>query len=101
MKYYFKFIAASLLLLGFFIIAQADSDHDRAKLLSEAGDILPLELILKKANELYSGKILEVELEAEDGVLIYEIELILNNGEIIKLTYDAKTAQSLLTEIKD
>ena len=36
----------------------ADDDHDRAKKLLDAGDILPLESILIKARERQPGKIL-------------------------------------------
>jgi len=90
-----------ILLFISLITAHADSDHDRAKILLEAGDILPLQSILNKAQKLHQGKILEVELETEQNQLVYEIELLLSNGSIVELLFDAKTGVHLSTEYDD
>ena len=39
-------------------------------------EILPLAEILERLAAVQPGRVIEVELEVEDGVLIYEIELI-------------------------
>ena len=43
-----------------------DDDHVEARRLLDAGEILPLESILKKVRQRFPGKILEVKLETED-----------------------------------
>lgn len=90
-----------LLLLATTFLAQADGDHDEAKRLKEAGEIVALEIILKNARQIQQGKILEAELETENGKLIYEIELLTQNGTVFELLFDAKTGTHLSTEIED
>jgi len=72
-----------------------DDDHERAKQLMETGDILPLENILNNARDVYSGKIIEVELESENGQLIYELEILDKNGKVWELQFDAYTGKLL------
>ena len=79
----------------------ADDDHDEAKHLVESGDILALEIILKKARKIQSGKVLEVELETKKGRKIYEIELLSSDGRVFELKFDAKTGKHLSTEKED
>ena len=76
----------------------ADDDNDEAKRLVESGEILALEVILKKARDIQLGKILEVELERKRSKRIYEIELLAPNGTVFELKFDAKTGEHLSTE---
>jgi len=78
--------------------ATADDDHDQAKQLLDSGDILPLEIILKKVRSIQPGKILDLELEKEDGQIIYEIELLTTSGSVFELKINAKTAELISTE---
>jgi hypothetical protein len=54
--------------------AQADDDHIEAKHLLDAGEILPLESILKNVRDKFPGKILEVKLERKCSVTIVSSE---------------------------
>lgn len=76
----------------------ADDDHDEAKRLMESGEILALEVVLKKAREIQAGKVLEVELESENNNMIYEIELLSTGGIVFELKFDARTGKHLSTE---
>ena len=89
------------LLLSVTQLAQADDDHDEARRLLEAGDILSLENILQKARAVQPGKILEVELESKKGKHVYEIELLTTDGRILELVFDAQTGEHLSTENED
>ncbi|MBI1422361.1 MAG: hypothetical protein GC149_02765 [Gammaproteobacteria bacterium] len=75
--------------------AHADSDYDTARKLRESGDILPLETILHKLDETHPGKVLEVELEKEHGLVIYEIELLDTDGKVWILKVDPRTGDIL------
>jgi uncharacterized membrane protein YkoI len=79
-------------------IASASNDHVEARQLIANGEILPLESILKNVRQTYPGKILEVELEKEHGKIIYEIEILDNNGTVIEVYIDATTGKLLSTE---
>ena len=66
-------------------------DHDEAYELLRSGEILPLEKILEISREQVQGRILEVELEHEDELLIYELEVLDKQGIVWEIKVDATT----------
>jgi hypothetical protein len=76
----------------------AEPDHELARRAREAGEIAPLSKILAALESTFSGEVVEVELERDDGRWTYEIELLTPAGSVIELTYDARTAELLETE---
>ncbi|HAF54265.1 MAG TPA: hypothetical protein DCL01_03375 [Thauera sp.] len=72
--------------------ADADdaSDHERARRALEAGEVMPLRTVLEQVERDYPGEILEVELDREDGVWVYELKLIRKGGDVLKLEVDAR-----------
>ncbi len=77
--------------------AQADgrADHERARAALQAGQILPLRSVLERLERSHPGQVLEVELEKEDGLWIYEIKLLQADGQLLKLKLDARNAALL------
>lgn len=80
---------------------QADDDHEVARRAVERGELLPLTRILSAMERDFPGRVLEVELDEDDGRYFYEIEVLLEDGRVIELTYDGKTGKLLETEIED
>lgn len=82
---------------GIVASARADDarDHDRARRAREAGEILPLTTVLTAVEREFTGKVIEVELERDDGRWIYEVELLTEDGSVLELTYDAATGRFL------
>jgi len=85
--------------------AQADrhrngggDDHDRARFAREAGEVLPLSDILAAARAARPGRIIELDLEREDGRWIYELELISPDGRLYEMEIDAATGEILEIE---
>ncbi len=76
-------------------LALADSDHELARELKQSGDILPLEQILDKVQQLHPGHVLEVELEKEQQHYIYEIETVDTKGNVWEMQFNAKTGELL------
>jgi uncharacterized membrane protein YkoI len=77
----------------------ADSrDHDRARRAMEAGEILPLSQILKVAHAARPGRVIELELERDDGRWIYELELVTPQGRLYEMEIDAATGTVLEIE---
>ncbi|HEY9380378.1 MAG TPA: PepSY domain-containing protein [Burkholderiales bacterium] len=70
-------------------------DHDRARRALEAGEIMPLSRILDRVERDYAGRVLEVELEREDERWLYEIKLLQDGGQVLKLKVDARDAEVL------
>jgi len=100
MKFY-RTLLGSILLIMISAGAYGDDDHERARQLLEAGDILPLQQILKNAREIQPGKVLEVELETEHDRPVYEIKLLTDQGEVVKLLFDASTGKPMATGKED
>ena len=101
-----KLHIASALLIVFVMLnpmrsVLADDDYIQARQLHESGKILPLELILKHVRQTYPGRVLEVELEKEDGRIIYEVEILAENGIVKEVYIDAETGKILITKEDD
>jgi uncharacterized membrane protein YkoI len=75
--------------------AWGEDDHERARRLLEAGQILPLQTILERAQASHPGRILEADLDEEQGRFVYEIELLDDEGLVWELQFDAKTGRFL------
>jgi uncharacterized membrane protein YkoI len=89
-----------LALAGISGVWARDIGHDEARALRQAGTILPLEQITARALQDHPGaRLLEVELEEEDGVLVYEVELLTTSGVVRELELDAGTAEVLKDEV--
>jgi uncharacterized membrane protein YkoI len=64
------------------------------------GKIRPLEEIIAVVRQKFSGDIIEIEFEVEDGRYIYEIELIQPSGQIVEIEVDALTKEIIESEEK-
>jgi len=76
-------------------VAMADDDHVEARRLLLSGEILPLEIILKKVRHELPGKILDIDLEKEDQQIVYEIEILGKNGVIKEVYINARTGERI------
>jgi uncharacterized membrane protein YkoI len=72
--------------------ADDDFDQDEAAVLRQQGVIQPLENILRKANQLHSGRVMEVELKKQKAVYVYEIEIVDATGHVWEMQFNAQTA---------
>ena len=84
-------VSAAVLLIGG-VPAAKSSDHGLVKELRAGGEILPLVDLLQR-EELIGLRILEAELEREDGRLVYELELLDESGRVYEQYYDAVSGQ--------
>ena len=75
--------------------ALADDDHLEARRLMESGDVLPLQSILDRIRKDYPGRILEVELEKKHDTIVYEIEILDDDGRVRELRVDASNGELL------
>ena len=83
------------MILGSSPIVLADDDHIEARRLLDSGEILPLEVILKNVKQTHPGKILEVELDKEDGRIVYEVEILGKDGVVKEVYINAITGEVL------
>ena len=70
-------------------------DHEQIRRLKENGRIRSLESVLEEIRRDYPGRIIEIELDDDDGRYIYEIELVDERGIVWDLEIDARTGKLL------
>jgi len=96
------FLAAVLVAVPIGTVAHADDiGPEVAKRLLKEGRIKPLTEILAAVNAQVPGELLEVELELEDGVYVYEFKLLRPDGRVQEVEADASTAKILKIEDDD
>jgi uncharacterized membrane protein YkoI len=86
------------------LIAGARADDvgpDVAKRLLSEGRIRPLSEIVDGVIAKVPGKMLEVELEIEDGIYVYDVKVLQPNGRVVEVEADAKTGAVLKVEDDD
>lgn len=97
--------ALSLLLAGMLAAGPGvarDFDQDEALHLRREGVIMPFEQLMQRLERHYPGvTLLEAELEEEDGVLVYEVEILTTQGVVRELELDAHSGQILKDEEDD
>lgn len=98
-------LTAGLMAIVLFMVtphnSYAKDDHYRARTLVEQGEVLPLEQVLRMVNPDNKMRLLEAELEDEDGRWVYEFELIDKEGRVRELEVDARNGTLLEEEIED
>ena len=100
-------VGALLTLAAITGVAMADQgrgrsgDHDDALAAVEARQALPLTRIFEIAQTAVPGEIIEVELDREDGRLIYEVDILTSTGRLRQVELDARTGEVLEVEDED
>ncbi len=92
-------IAATLLITFIYGSDRLKADDDALRLLMQADNVLPLEVIIEKAKDIQQGRLLEVEVYLRQGEFLYEVEILDNRGRVWELYFDAKSGD--LVEYKD
>lgn len=91
-----------LLLLLTCSVSARDLSQDEALRLREQGRIIPLEQLLSLVEQRHpKASLLEVELEEDDDIYIYEVELATRAGVVRELEIDASTGTILKDEEDD
>ncbi len=72
--------------------ARADDrrDHERALAARARGEVLAMETLLAAAERAIGGRAIDVDFDFDDGVPVYEFELLLPDGRVIELEVDAR-----------
>jgi uncharacterized membrane protein YkoI len=83
-------------------VSARDLSQDEALRLREQGRIIPLEKLLELVAKRHpQSSLLEVELEEDDDIYIYEVELATRDGVVRELEFDAHTGTVLKDEEDD
>jgi uncharacterized membrane protein YkoI len=92
----------SLLLIAGLLLAaassRADQDSDRARESRAAGKTVALQSLVEWVAARYHGRLLEAELEEDDGALVYELEWLTPQSSVLEFEFDAHTGRLLEAE---
>lgn len=72
-----------------------EREHERAAAAVARGEILSLEVLLQRVGRREDERLIEVEIEREDGRWVYELELMGADGRVRELEVDAATGDIL------
>lgn len=91
-------LVAGLLLAGG---VQAHSlDHNQVWQMRQQGEILPAQQLLDEAAASYpDARLLEMKLKRKHGRYLYKLQLLLSNGQVRKLYYDAQSGELVREKI--
>jgi uncharacterized membrane protein YkoI len=93
-----RFLLLSLALLPALpplAMAQERRDHERARAALEAGEIRPLAELLGDVERRFRGRVIEADLERDDGQWLYELKILPPNGRMFVIELDAATGALL------
>ncbi len=93
-------IITALALLAMTVV-YADVDQDDAIKLLQQGEIHSLEQIIDIAKRYQAGKIIDMELDEDDGVFRYELEILDVKGLVWEVDINAKTGELIERELED
>ncbi len=94
MKYMYFFIATCFALVSISAISD-DNDSKRVRRLVQEKKIISLESLMPSIRKHGDFKVLEIELDEDDGKLVYEVELLDKEGRVYEIKYDARTGQEI------
>ncbi len=78
--------------------AEHAREHDAIRAALQRGEVLPLARILAIAQQKVPGDVIEVELETERSVLMYEIKVLTQSGRVREVKIDARSGTVLSVE---
>lgn len=79
----------------------AEMKADQVHRLKETGDIMSLEALLRQVRQEYPGRVIEIELEEENGRYIYELEIVDDEGIVWDIELDARSGELIKREVDD
>ncbi len=77
------------------VVQAGGDDGQRARAAREQGRIVPLEQLIAQVSQVVPGRLLEAELDDDDGHLVYELRWQLADGRRLEIELDARDGRWL------
>lgn len=101
MKMMWLFLALVVGTTSLNALADDELGTSQIRMLVKQGKILSLDAILAKYPQEMEGRLLDLEVESEHGQVIYELEFLLKNGDVLEFVIDATSGTILKKEIEN
>jgi uncharacterized membrane protein YkoI len=97
-----RLLPAILVSLALPALAQdVKPDHERAADAVATGAVLPLAEVLARLAQTHPGDVIEVELDDEDGIVVYDLDIVTPDGRLLEIEINAATGAVLDVEIDE
>lgn len=83
-------ILLAVLAFGTDAVRADDVDHEDLRRALERNELVPLRTLFDWIEARYEGRIIEVEMDDDDDMLIYEVEMLTPQGNKIEFEFDAR-----------
>ncbi|CAM3543960.1 PepSY domain-containing protein [Parendozoicomonas haliclonae] len=96
-----KQLLLALLIFCLPLAAQArdyDLDSHKAREAVDKGDAVSYDVLESSIRQRFYGRIIRVEMEKDDGIWIYELRLLQDDGRVVEMELNARTLQVLEIE---
>lgn len=81
--------------VGWPVVQAGRDDGHRVRAAREQGRIVPLEQLIAQVSQVIPGRLLEAELDDDDGLLVYELRWQLADGRRVEIELDARDGRWL------
>ena len=101
MKIIFLFLALVAGMTNSMALWASDTDVPSDQVLQwvKAGKVLPFKLLMQRYKDRLKGRLLDLEVEHEDGRIIYELEIMRADSVVYEIKIDAETGEWLEEEV--
>lgn len=101
MKTIFLFLVLVVGTTSGFVLASDKVSRDEIRKLVQQGKLLSLDTIMKSYPEEEYGSLIDLEVEPDDGTIIYELKFLRSDGQVIEMKIDARNGRLLKLEVED
>ncbi len=81
--------------------ADDDEKFEHIREAVRSGRILPLQQILDRYQRRFGSRLLDLEVEHDGELIVYELEMLQADGRVIELKVDARDGRLLKKEVED
>lgn len=81
----------AFLVFGTCAVRADDVDHEDLRRALERNELVSLRTLFDWIEARYEGRIIEVEIDDDDDMLIYEVEMLTPQGNKIEFEFDARS----------
>lgn len=81
--------------------ADRDPDSETVREWVREGRVLPLEELMARHSGRVAGRLLDLEVEREHGRIVYELEVMDEDGRVREIHLDAQSGEWLGEELED
>lgn len=101
MKTMLLFLVLAVGMTSDFVLASDEVSREEIRKLVQQGKLLSLDAMMKLYPVEEYGNLIDLEVESDDGIIIYKLKFLRGDGQVIEMKIDARNGRLLKMEVKD